>query len=289
LLKRMPWTGTTFLVGAVAICGLPPLNGFVSEFLIFLAAGYGIISSETPAAIAGVTVIGALALIGGLAAACFAKAFGIVFLGEPRSRHAEHAHECGLLMRWPMVALAAACAGIALLAPTVLRGLETVIGKLGRLPAETISAGLGNAGQILWNVIVVTIALIAVTAGLAGCHYFLLRRRKVTTAVTWDCGYAAPSARMQYTASSFAQPITELFKSLLGIHYRIERASGLFPVRASLTTHTPDVSHSSLFQPAFERINRTLGSLRWLQHGNVHLYVLYVAITLLILLIWKLR
>ena len=109
LLKRMPWTAATFLVGAAAISGLPPLNGFVSEFLIFFGAFKGGISTAGPIAVPLLALIAGLALIGGLAAACFTKAFGIVFLGEPRSEHAAHAHEVDWTMRLPMLMLAAGC------------------------------------------------------------------------------------------------------------------------------------------------------------------------------------
>ena len=120
LLKRMPVTGATFLIGAAAISGLPPLNGFVSEFLIYLGAvaGLGSQAHIAPAwPLMSVLVVGGLALIGGLAAACFTKAFGIVFLGEPRSDEAAHAHEAGAAMRWPMVVLAGLCVLIGLAAP----------------------------------------------------------------------------------------------------------------------------------------------------------------------------
>ena len=107
LLKRMPWTAATFLIGAVAISGLPPLNGFVSEFLIFFGAFKGGISTAGEIAVPLLALIAGLALIGGLAVACFTKAFGIVFLGEPRSEHVAHAHEAGWTMRLPMLVLAA--------------------------------------------------------------------------------------------------------------------------------------------------------------------------------------
>ena len=130
LLKRMPWTAATFLIGAVAISGLPPLNGFVSEFLIFLGAFKGGISTTGAIAVPLLALIAGLALIGGLAVACFTKAFGIVFLGEPRSEHVSHAHEAGWTMRLPMLVLAAGCVLIGLLAPVVVGSLQAVLASL---------------------------------------------------------------------------------------------------------------------------------------------------------------
>ena len=120
LLRRMPRTGAIFLIGAAAISGLPPLNGFISEFLIYLASFKGAVTLEGANSVPMLATIAGLALIGGLAAACFTKAFGIVFLGQPRSEHAEQAHEVGLAMVMPGVVLAAACILIGLLGASVV-------------------------------------------------------------------------------------------------------------------------------------------------------------------------
>jgi len=289
LLKRMPWTGTTFLIGAVAICGLPPLNGFVSELLIFAGAYQGVIATGASAAWPGLAVIAGLALIGGLAAACFTKAFGIVFLGEPRSEHAMRAHESGWGMRWPMLLLAAGCAAIALFAPAVVRALVPVLAELTRSPLETVSSSLAPVMRILTRVVTATLGFVGLALLLAWLRNRLLSGRSVKMAGTWDCGYVQPTARMQYTASSFAQPLTHLFKALLRTRERLTRPAGLFPKAASLATETPDLCRGNLYAPAFQKVSWSLSKLRWLQHGNVQLYVLYIALTLLVLLLWKLR
>ena len=287
LLKRMPWTGAAFLTGSIAICGLPPLNGFVSEFLIYLGALHGAISPGRITAIPVLGVVGGLALIGGLAAACFTKAFGIVFLGEARSDHTAHAHEPGLAMRLPMLALAAGCVLIGCFAPWVVGALAPVVERVTGLPAESVRANLALATGPLLFVVLATLGLLVVTALLIGSRRWLLAGRCVEEGLTWDCGYAQPSARMQYTASSFAQPLTDLFGSLLQIRRRVVPPAGLFPTEASLVTDTPDVCVEYLYQPVFDGIGRGLSALRWLQHGQVNLYVLYIAITLLVLLVWQ--
>jgi hypothetical protein len=116
----------------------------------------------------------------------------------------------------------------------------------------------------------------------------LLANRKVEENVTWGCGYDLPTARMQYTASSFAQPLTDLFKPLLGTRKNVSAPSGYFPSDAALKTETPDMSSEKIYRPVFTRIGVGLSRLRWLQQGNVQLYVLYIALTLLALLVWKL-
>jgi formate hydrogenlyase subunit 3/multisubunit Na+/H+ antiporter MnhD subunit len=285
LLKRMPLTGASFLVGAAAISGLPPLNGFVSEFLIFLGAFGGGASLPAAQAVPAIATIGALALIGGLAAACFTKAFGIVFLGEPRGAHAEHAHDPGIAMRLPMFALAAACVAIGVLAPFAIDPLAPAVGQMaGRLAQER----LAEAATPLAYVAAGGAGILALVTLLALVRLALLRGREVGEGGTWGCGYAQPTARMQYTSSSFAQPLTELFAPVLRTRRRLDAPAGLFPKGASLATETPDVCREALFRPAFLLVGWALARLGWLQQGRVHLYVLYIALTLLVLLVWKL-
>jgi formate hydrogenlyase subunit 3/multisubunit Na+/H+ antiporter MnhD subunit len=289
LLKRMRWTGLTFLVGAAAISGLPPLNGFVSEFLIYLGAFRSAAAGNAPGILVPVLlVIGSLALIGGLAAGCFTKAFGIVFLGEPRSSHAEHAHECGLAMRLPMIVLALACFAIGLFPAAAARSMTGVVAPLaGKAGAGAAAAALRGAEVPLVMVAAGAVMLLALVAALAFLRRALLSGRSVEETVTWDCGYARPTARMQYTSSSFAQPFTALFRLFLRTRRRLEPPEGFFPAGASLSTETPDACRQGLFRPAFAGIERLLGLLRVLQHGRVQTYVLYVVLVLLALLVWK--
>ena len=288
LSKRMPWTAFTFLVGAVAISGLPPLNGFVSEFLIYLGAFGGGISLKAGDAVPLFGLIAGLALIGGLAAACFTKAFGIVFLGQPRSGHGQHAHEVGWLMRIPMLLLAASCVLIGLFAPVALSILQPVVQQVSELPANVVHKNLASAAGPLRLVATIGAVFLALVIILALLRRALLANRRVEESVTWGCGYDLPTPRMQYTASSFAQPLTDLFKPLLGTRKNVSTPSGYFPSDAALKTETPDLFSEKIYGPVFTCIGAGLSRLRWLQQGNVQLYVLYIALTLLALLVWKL-
>lgn len=289
LLKRMPWTAATFLIGAVAISGLPPLNGFVSEFLIFLGAFKGGVSTGGAIAVPLLALIAGLALIGGLAAACFTKAFGIVFLGEPRSEHVSHAHEADWTMRLPMLILAAGCVLIGLFAPVVVGSLQAVLENLTHLQPAAVSENLAAVASPLAWVVIGTVAFLLLLLALILLRRGLLAGRRVETNVTWGCGYAQPTARMQYTASSFAQPLMDLFRPLLGTKKKISPPRGFFPEEAALKTVTPDISHEEVYRPVFGRINEWLSQLRWVQHGKVQLYVLYIAVTLIVLLVWTFR
>ena len=287
LLKRMPWTAAFFIVGAVAIAGLPPLNGFLGEFLIFrsgLAGGLGDASNDAAAVI---TLVGGLAVIGTLTAGAFGKAVGIVFLGEPRSDAAKRAHEAPPGMLLPMAALAAACFVIAFSGPYLMAWLARAVSPVAGMPADVAEKVLRESTGSLYRVMAVFGLLLALAAGLTLLRWRVLARRPVGRAVTWDCGYAAPTARMQYTASSFAEPVTTLFAPLLRSVRHVVRPSGLFPVRASFESYTPDVLSEVLYRRTAASADRFLVRLRWLQHGRINIYVLYIAVTLVALLVWK--
>lgn len=294
LLKRMPVTGASFLVGSVAIAGLPPLNGFVSELLIYLSAIL-YISHLSASNLAGIwsfvpalTTIAGLALIGGLASACFAKAFGVVFLGEPREEGASKSSEVPMAMRLPMIVLSGACAFIGLCGPLILGLMIPVLVSSISLDGESAGSALSFAR---WPMIVAASAatvLIFLTGAVMYLRKRLLRRREVTTSPTWDCGYELPSPKMQYTASSFAAPLVGLFKSLVRIRTSPPVLKDFFPDGGSYEAHPADIFREGIFAPLFKFIQKTAFAFRWLQNGSVHLYILYIAFTLLALLLWKL-
>lgn len=286
LLKKMPYTGISFLVGAVAISGLPPLNGFVSEFVIYIASFQGAMKMDVYPAMFLLGVIAGLALIGGLAAACFTKAFGIVFLGEPRTSDAANGHESSRWMTIPMMFLAAACAAIGLLGPLIMQAMSPVIGTV---LGDSRIAGIHTAANYLLYVTAGCAVFIILLAAIAGLRSYLLSGRSVGTSVTWDCGYAAPTARMQYTASSFAQPVMELFQFFLRTKKHIAIPDTYFPSSANFESHTPDIGREHLYKPVFTGIKKFFGQMKIVQEGHIHIYVLYIVVTLLILLFWYIR
>lgn len=281
LLKRMPWTGAVFFVGAAAICGLPPLNGFAGEFLVYSGA-FKALPGEGMLALAGIVALTSLALIGGLAAAAFSRAGGIAFLGEPRSVQAARAHEVGAAMRIPMLALAAGCLFLGLFPGTALRAVWPI--------AASFSGGEGwsepSCSNVLEPVGAGGLALLALIGTLAWLRRKLLADRTVAESVTWDCGYAAPAASMQYTATGYAQPLTHGASGLLGTNIEQVPPRGVYATPAAFRVDTPDLAENKLFAPLFEAAGRWMGKLSWLQQGRVHLYVLYLVAVLMVLLAW---
>jgi hydrogenase-4 component B len=281
--RRLPYTALLFGVGAVAICGLPPLNGFVSEFLIYLGFFRGIQGTGIAAA-ATALAAPALAMVGGLAVACFVKVYGIVFLGVPRTEEHVAGHEAGWQMLLPMTLLALLCAVIGL-APVLFQGMLQRA-SLAALPA-ILSGGVQPLGELLplSLLTVMGVTLLALLALLFLWYRYRLAAAPVGETVTWGCGYQRPLARMQYTASSFAQMLTELFAFVLKPQLHKPHISGIFPGRGGFHSHVPEAVLELVYIPALKRLSERFAGVRKLQNGILQQYVLYTLITLIVLLL----
>ena len=236
-----------------------------------------------------VLVLGGLALIGGLAVVTFTKAFGFVFLGSPRSEAAEHGHEVGMRMRGAMAVLAGGCVLAALAAPFWPLVLGSAVTALTPTSWQGLTGAAADRAAMPLTVVGASCGAVWALAGfLALFRRWLLAGRPVTAAPTWDCGYAAPQARMQYSGSSYIDPVLAVFRTVLRPQIRLQPPTGLFPAEAHFQSDVPDVFRDSFFRPVFESVRWVASKLRWLQQGRIQLYVLYIAVTVLSLLIWKL-
>jgi hydrogenase-4 component B len=279
LAKPMPKTALLFAVGAIAICGLPPLNGFVSELLIYLGLfRTATVSSSGLSAIA--LAAPALAMVGALAVACFVKAFGTVFLGTARTPVVGGALEAPLSMVAPMVLLAGLCITIGFFPALVLPLLDHVLEAWGEIPGVRL-AGLFPCGFITSLSIALAIAAVV--------GFVRVRRqsvsRRIHAGATWDCGYARPSPRMQYSSSSFAGPLVGMFRWLLRPRIHYTPPLGLFPTRSVFESHVPEIVLDGWLKPLWRRIKLHLASARVLQQGNVQRYLLYVLLAIFALLL----
>lgn len=285
LAKKMPRTAFYFLVGAAAICGLPPLNGFVSEFLIYLGLFDVVVLGKGTACAAAALAAAALALIGALAVACFVKVFGTCFLGEPRSEHAGHAHESPRSMTAPMAVLAGCCFFIGL-APWLLSGILGAATAAWSPELPDAATGLAAKAPLGWLGGMAVVLLAAI-----GLGYWALRKRLQSTGTavgtTWGCGYAAPTPRMQYTSSSFAQMLVGLFGWALRPKVRRPEEMPLFPTPTEFHSEVPDTVLDRAAWPAFRYAAKLLAWFRVFQQGSIQSYLLYIFITLLALLLWR--
>jgi len=271
LWRTMPWTASLFALGAAAISGLPPLNGFVSEWLVFLGL-FDATIAHGPTAWAAIPAAVLLGVTGALALACFVKVCGVVFLGAPRSAAATHAHESGPAMRGAMLALAAGCVAIGLAPilfwPAVARAVAVwqPAWAMTEIPAPLAALSA------------VHLALAALAVVAAWWLWRKVRQGTMQRALTWDCGYATPTARMQYTAGSFASIITEWFAWILRPVRHEQRPVEAFPAQASFTQDTPETVLEYAVEPAGNAFLQLALAARRFQHGRVQAYLLYLLI-----------
>jgi len=279
LARTMPVTAFLFLIGAVAICGLPPLNGFVSELLVYLGLLRGATAQDRAGA-AVLLVAPILALVGALAVACFVKVYGTVFLGNSRSGAAAHAREAPLSMRGPAMVLAGCCVliGVApiLVAPLLDAGIAAWIPH--KYPAPTPISALAPLGTVSLTASWLAAIIIVTSILLARCRPALRR------VVTWDCGYARPTSRMQYTASSLADTIVGMFRWVLRPRTRLPGVTGNFPAATEMHSHVDEPVLDRLLVPVGHAAQRWFGWFHRFQQGLTQHYVLYILITVLVML-----
>lgn len=295
LAKRMPLTAALFTLGAVAICALPPLNGFVSEWLLYLGffqtlgigadAGSHILPGALlpgallPGAGAAIAAV-VLAMIGALAVACFVKFFGAVYLGSPRGPACDHAHDPPRSMSFAMIVLALLCLCVGLFPLPLMPLLQNA----AHTWAGTPDAGptLASAAPLRW-ITVMGVLLITFFTMIVFLLRTVLTSKNQNKSGTWDCGYARPTPRIQYTSSSFAQMLSDLARWLVWPRRLRPVIAGLFPISSRFSSDTPDLVLDRGLSPAAALIVRFLPWTRRFHQGSVHTYLLYLLLMVVLL------
>ena len=292
LVKRMPWTAACFLVGAVAISALPPLNGFVSEWLTFQALLQTARIPRPEINLAFVLGLAGLALTGGLAAACFVKAYGITFLALPRSPAAADAREAPWSMRLPMLMLALACGALGLGAASVLPVLGRLAGLVLRVPDRWSSDWLTLTmpdGFSTLSPLVIALALAVAVAALPVLLAVVRANRGTRAYETWGCGRMLQTSRMEYTATAFSNP----FKRVFGFLYRpvkhleidFHPESRFFVRTIEYRNETRSIFEEWFYAPVLAALRLVATRVRALQSGSTNLYLGYILAILLALLV----
>ncbi len=293
LLKRMPIASSIFAVGAVAISALPPLGGFVSEWILLQSLLHGLSTSTTVTVILVPLSVAALALTGGLTAAAFVKAFGVGFLGVARSESAAQVVEPPRLMNVGAGLLGAACIVLGL-APMVATSI--VDGAVRSLEPGYVSAvrsrGVALALRGVHGVFEPTLIALALVTSLSlvgGLRWFISRRRSIRRAVAWGCGREQFSPRMTYTATSFAEPLQRVFDDVvqpsrdLDVSHQSE--SRYFVESVRFASRDADAFERYLYHPAFAMARTAARAARRLQNGSIHRYLGYGLVGLVIILV----
>ena len=300
LIKRMPKTAACFLIGSVAISALPPLNGFVSEWLTYQSLLQGFGTTEKLVRIMFPLCGAMLALTGALAAACFVKAFGITFLAQPRSRAAAEAHEASPSMVGGMVMLAALCVGLGLFPAWFLKVFDPITQQLtGQQLSAQLSLGnglvLGNTGEEGGGGMVSTLGMALMGLCLLPvplvCWWFFGRQAQTRTGPTWDCGLKGLTPQMEYTATGFSKPIRMIFKAIFLPRRELQRDydySPYFTKTLHFESHIEEAFVTRLYRPLNRAILRFSRRMRAVQAGSLQAYLIYIFVTLLLLLIFAL-
>jgi hydrogenase-4 component B len=295
LSKKMPWTSLFFLIGAAAISALPPLNGFISEWLTFQALLLGFTISDLAVKLAVPITVALLALTGALAAACFVKAFGITFLGLPRSAHAEQAHESPRSMLFAMGILATACLVLGVAPGMMISLINPVTSSLiggSNSALITLNAGSlaipGGAGTGVSPII-----LLALLGGLMALPVLIgfvlggnIRKR---TAMVWACGLEKVKPRMQYTATGFSKPIRMIFSNIFRASHEIEiseETSAFYQPQIRFELKTESIFLKYLYDPVRKASIYAATIAQRIQTGHLQSYLAYIFIALILLLLF---
>jgi hydrogenase-4 component B len=285
LIHRMPWVAWLTLIGVLAIAGLPPLNGFVSEWLLLQSF---LFSYKVPHPFINMLLpLGAalLALAAALAGYVMVKFFGVIFLGQSREPTLQKAHDAGFAERLGLTWLALGCVLLGFF-PTTVISLFSIVTKqlgLGELPSSNAPWWLlvpiperesSYAPLVFFAVILVVVALATVSVR---CFY----HRRVRKGAAWDCGFGGLTSRMQDTAEGFGQPIRHLFQPLFFI---VRELPGPFDTKPKYRLEIDDRIWRALYQPLGPLVRRVADKVAWLQQGRIATYLLYSFVTLVVLL-----
>jgi len=312
LLKSMKITGTTFLIGSLAISGLPPFNGFISEFFIYMGAFKGIGMGKMTLAMGkfdmGTIAIVSLAVIGGLALACFTKVMGVVFQGEPRTRAAENVNERGVTMLLPMVVLATLSLYIGVFpeSPVMMANKAASSLNIGHVTTESqafinMRAATGTIAAdstIPDTITAISTTMIGMASSISGAamlflavllallllRNFIYRNREITTSGTWGCGFTQPTVKMQYTGTSYAASIVEFFRPFAPLHEDHSPVKGRMAGRSHYQSHLNDIAELHMDSVVVKPVVALLDKLHWIQNGDIHLYIGYILLAIIVVM-----
>ncbi len=282
LVKVMPKTAIFFLTACLAICALPPFNGFIGEFLIYVGLLSSLKMDTSGLFILIILSIAGLALVGTLALLCFTKIFSITFLGLPRSEHSEQVKtDVSKSMLIPMGILACLTLIIGLCAFLIYPLIATSISSL--IQVEDLYYNFMSVLSVLVSVLICFSILLGVIL-----FVFILRKlvcRKYVVHNTWGCGYDKGNNHIQYTASSFVGPFSSIMTPLFKKIFDVKKPKGLFPQEAHYNSSIEDVEEAYLINPIVKFDEKFLSKFERLQDGNIQHYILYGLIFLILALV----
>lgn len=276
LIKSMPRTAITFLIGAIAIGGMPPFNGFVSEFIIYSGLIEGLKSGSLPRLILMVVSLAGLSIIGGLSVLTFSKTFGTIFLGSQREHLSHDPKEVSNLMLIPQYVIIAVMLSVGFAPRLYMNAIEKVIQGMHLLP-ETGQSTLAFYSGSISGISIYSLLLLVVISALWLVRSVVMKRRTVQTAATWGCGYTVPNSKMQYTGKSFSKPLGKIFNLLMIERKQYEELESgeVFPAKRVYKSYYFDFFEVRFIDSFVKRIPLVANWFSFIQNGRIQSYVLY--------------
>jgi hydrogenase-4 component B len=275
IIKKMPQTSVLFLIAALAICGLPPLNGFISEFMIFGGLYNWLFSASLISLITIVFSLMGLVLIGGLALLCFTKAFSIVFLGNQRSIPHDEIHETGFWQLFPMYLTVSLMIIIGLFPSIFIDVLQRPVNLFTQHIVFDLNLIKVGAIESLKTINWLLLGFIVFVISVIKLRKYITRKKTVETGTTWGCGYSTADSKLQYTANSFVRSYSKLAKPLLDIEKKEVGISEVFPSGKHYETDPYDKIERIFIDKPLKLINKITDKFLFLQNGQLQIYILY--------------
>jgi hydrogenase-4 component B len=284
LIRYMPHTAIIFLIGSLAIGGMPPFNGFISKFIIY--SGFIETFHHHNLALIALMVIciALLSLAGGVSMLTFTKTFGTVFLGEPRTEYYHKPEEVALMMRIPLFIIIALMIGIGLFPKLLLNPLFTILSDMG---IQIMPQSIAGIGETLTRVGMASAILIGIIIVIYTIRSGVFRQKTVDIANTWGCGYVAPRSSMQYTGKSFSKSLAKLFGfiTIENKKFKEFKTVSVFPSPRTYTSYYLEFFENRIIDPVIRQFLRVFNLFSFFHNGRIQLYVLYGLIFMVILLI----
>ena len=270
-------TATLFLLGALAISALPPLNGFISEFLIYLGFLSSFVNGNYLLFTVIIFAIGILAFIGAMALIAFSGVFSLIFLGSARTESSEKVNsDVPFSMRLPMIVIALYCALIGLFPQWFVQILVSPVSKFTFVVVPT---------HILNIISIVNITLVALIGLILLLRYLVLQNKKVEIRETWGCGYQHPTPKMQYTSNSFTRPFLGFMTPFFVRELDFKPIKDLFPKKTNFKAKVYDIFEYYIVKPLVSADENFLSKFLWIQSGNTQRYLIYGVVFLLLTII----
>jgi formate hydrogenlyase subunit 3/multisubunit Na+/H+ antiporter MnhD subunit len=277
LVKSMPRTAVIFLIGAIAIGGMPPFNGFISEFLIYSGLIEGIKLQNMDQIIIMVLSFAGLSVIGGLSILTFTKTFGTIFLGNQRQPLAHKPHEVSSIMLIPQYVIIIAMFSVAIFPQFYLQVIGNILTGLTKSIAVPVPIEFDHYLFIMQNISLYSLIFIGVTGLFWGIRAFILRGRTQVTGSTWGCGYTAPTSKIQYTAKSFSKSLSKMFNFIVieRKQYDELEAGEIFPGQKKYVSHYHDFFEFRLIHKITNQLIYAANYFKFIQNGRIQSYVFY--------------